>query len=620
MRDRDRFCPQGDDTRVLRSATTERRLAAALEPVQVLYWTYAVRLLFSIGVFGSSLLTQDLTQAQLIGLFSPQYRVATLGLSAATLLTPLAYWYSHRRRLRLGVGFIFAQALLDVFLVNGIVHLTGGSSSYFTFLFIPLAAVYALILPLLPAVLIALSSGLIYLLATLAAFPGQVSVWGLQLQVAIFTMVAVLASLLGARLRQVRVRLRSVEGELRRLQLDTADVLRIIPSGVLTVDSDWRLVYINLAAAELLQIDVDPWLGREIKSLLEARSVGMAIALEETIITSRRVRSREVEILPPLDPADSILSADPTDVDVVSAGRDPIPVAVSTSSLQGAGIDTSFVVLIQDQRPSRQLEELRLRTGRLEAVAELSASLAHELRNPIASVRSAVEQLAGRNHASESDKMLGRLITRESDRLSRILGDFSDFACVDVADRLLIDVDALTRQVAETVALHPDAHGRAVFDRQMAADLGGLWGDPELLHRALLNLVLNAVQVGDPSENVHIQIIADALRPDMVPNEMSLGVPVRIRVIDDGPGIEPEDLSRIFDPFFTKRKGGSGLGLSVAHRAIQAHGGALIASSKPGQGATFAIVLPRRGQLHLPLQGVDDRRDLTIDGDNLLPD
>jgi membrane protein implicated in regulation of membrane protease activity len=226
MRDRDRFCPQGDDTRVLRSATTERRLAAALEPVQVLYWTYAVRLLFSIGVFGSSLLTQDLTQSQLIGLFSPQYRVATLGLSAATLLTPLAYWYSHRRRLRLGVGFIFAQALLDVFLVNGIVHLTGGSSSYFTFLFIPLAAVYALILPLLPAVLIALSSGLIYLLATLAAFPGQVSVWGLQLQVAIFTMVAVLASLLGARLRQVRVRLRSVEGELRRLQLDTADVLR----------------------------------------------------------------------------------------------------------------------------------------------------------------------------------------------------------------------------------------------------------------------------------------------------------------------------------------------------------------------------------------------------------
>lgn len=610
---------RGDDTRVLRSATTERRIAAALEPVQVLYWLYSVRLLLSIGVFGSSLLILDLTQSQLPGLLSPEYRVATLGLSAATLLTPLAYWYSHRRRLKLGVVFIFAQAMLDVLLVNGIVHLTGGSNSPFIFLFILLAAVYASILPLIPAVLIALSSGLIYLIATLMAFPGQVRVWGLLVQVGIFTLVAVLASLLGARLQQVRVRLRSVEGELRKLQLDTADVLRIIPSGVLTVDEGWRLVYMNLAAAELLQVDVDPWLGRDLRSLLEARSIGMAIAVEETLDTGRRVRNREIEILPPLAADDTFLSADPTGVDVVPPGREPIPVAVSTSPLQGAGSGTSFVILLQDLRPARQIEELRLRTGRLEAVAELSASLAHELRNPIASVRSAVEQLSGRIYAAESDRVLGRLITRESDRLSRILGDFSDFARVDVTQRQLIDVDRLTREVVETVAQHPAAAGRAVFDRQVAADLSGLWGDSELLHRMLLNLVLNAVQVGDPSETVHVRIIADALRPDLVPTEISLGVPVRIRVIDDGPGIDPEDLPRIFDPFFTRRQGGSGLGLSVAHRAVQAHGGALIASSTLGEGATFAVVLPRRGRLHHPLQGLDDRRNLNTDADLPIP-
>jgi len=605
---------------VLRSATTERRLAAALEPVQVLYWMYSVRLLLSIGVFGSSLLFQDLTQAHLPSVFSPQYRVATMGLSAATLLTPLAYWYSHRRRLKLSVVFIYAQAMLDILLVNGVVHLTGGSNSPFAFLFIPLAAVYALILPLVPAVLIALSGGLIYLIATLAAFPGQVSAWALLLQVGIFTVVAVLASLLGSRLREVRVRLRGVEGDLRKLQLDTADVLRIIPSGVLTVDENWQLVYINLAAADLLKIDVDPWLGREIRTLLEARSVGIAIAIEETLESGRRVRGREVEILPALAADETYSSTDMADGDADLPARDPIPVAVSTSSLQGSGVGTSFVVLIRDLRPSRQIEDLRLRTGRLEAVAELSASLAHELRNPIASVRSAVEQLSSRAHTSEGDKVLGRLITRESDRLSRILGDFSDFARVDVTERQLVDVDRLIREVVETVAQHPGAEGRAVFERQVAADLGGLWGDVELLRRALLNLVLNAVQVGDPSENVTIQIVADALRPDLVPNEMSLGVPVRIRVIDDGPGIDPEDLPRIFDPFFTRRLGGSGLGLSVAHRAVQAHGGALIATSKPDQGATFSIVLPRRGQLLRPLQGVDDRRILLADADLPIPE
>lgn len=605
MRVRDYESP-GERTPLLRSANTERRLAAALEPIQVLYWMYAVRLLLSIGVFGSQLLISDLGAPQAPGLFSDEYRVATLGLSAATLLTPLAYWYSHRRGNRkLGLVFIYAQAMLDVMLVNGIVLLTSGGNSPFTFLFIPLAAAYALILPLPSAVLVALSSGLIYLLSSLLAFPGQVSIWGILLQVIIFTMIAVLASLLGARLRQVRLRLRSVEGELRRLQLDTADVLRIIPSGVLTVDADWLLVYMNLAAADLLQIDIDPWLGRDFRELIDARAPGLSAALAETLATGRRVRNREVEILPPLAGYQFEVDADPTDS---LALREPLPVTVSTSSLQGTGSGTSYVVLLQDLRPVRQLEDLRLRTGRLEAVAELSASLAHELRNPLASVRSAVEQLSGRSYASESDQVLGRLITRESDRLSRVLGEFSDFARVDVAERRLIDVDRLTREVVETVQQHPDASGRTEFERKMYGDMAGLWGDPELLHRTLLNLVLNAVQVGDQTRKVRVRIVADALRPDLIPTEVSLGLPVRIRVMDDGPGISPDDLPRIFDPFFTRRQGGSGLGLSIAHRAVQAHGGALMATSTPGEGATFTIVLPRRGERARDVRDDDERR------------
>lgn len=599
---------------MLRSANTERRLAAALEPGQVLYWMYAVRLLLSIGVFGSMLVISDLLAPHLPGLFTSEYRVAILSLSAATLLTPLAYWYSHRWRRRIGYVFIYAQATLDILLVNGIVYLTDGSNSPFTFLFVPLAAAYALILPLPSAVLVALSSGLIYLISTVLAFPGQVSAWGIGLQVVIFTMIAVLASLLGARLRQVRMRLRSVEGELRRLQLDTADVLRIIPSGVLTMDEDWRLVYMNVAAAEVLQIDADPWLGRDLRDLLRERAPDLAAALSETFESGRRIRNREIEILPPLpgfggEGAGMAFLGDGNGTRWGErSGDEPLPVSVSTSSLQGAGSSTSYVVLLQDLRPVRQLEDLRLRTGRLEAVAELSASLAHELRNPIASVRSAVEQLSSRSYASESDQVLGRLIKRESDRLSRILGEFSDFARVDVAERRPIDVDRLIREVLETARQHPAAEGRATFELKTTGNLTGLWGDPELLHRTLLNLVLNAVQIGEPDQAVRVRVIADALRPDLVPTEVALGIPVRIRVMDNGPGISPDDLPRIFDPFFTRRQGGSGLGLSIAHRAVQAHGGALIASSVPGEGATFAIVLPRRGERPRDVRDDDERR------------
>ncbi|MBT8479063.1 MAG: hypothetical protein KJO06_09105, partial [Gemmatimonadetes bacterium] len=262
--------------------------------------------------------------------------------------------------------------------------------------------------------------------------------------------------------------------------------------------------------------------------------------------------------------------------------------------LEDVGAGPSHVVLLQDLRSARQLENLRLRAGKLEAVAELSASLAHELKNPLASVRSAVEQLSARAVTDEDEQILGRLIVREADRLSRILSEFSDFARVGVAERRPVDVPRLLSEVIETVRRNPAAEGRATITSEILDDMSGLWGDPELLHRTLLNLVLNAVQVGDPEETVTVRVVADALRPDLVPSEVSLGHPVRIRVFDDGPGISAEDLPRIFDPFYTRRQGGSGLGLSIAHRAVQAHGGALIASSNFGEGATFALVLPRR--------------------------
>ena len=576
---------------MLRTLKSERRLAAALEQLQVLYLIYAARLLIALSVFGAALLVSDLP----VGLgrsltADTTATLAALGLGAAAVLTPIAYLISHRGRRLPSVPFLLSQAVLDIFLVNAAVFITGGYQSPFVSLFIALAAAYALVLPLAAAIPVTLATGLVYVLASTVGQPAGVSVSLLLAQVAMFTLVAIVASIIGVRLRVVRHQLRSIEGELRRLELDTADVLRIIPSGVVTVDDDGRLAYLNLAAAELLGIDMEEALGVDVRPVLERLSHELAVAIDETVQRRRRIWNREIELqLPP---------AHGTDATVPSAGTpgpgSPIPLALSSTLLQGSGGETSCVLLLQDLRPARQLEDLRLRTGRLEAVAELSASLAHELKNPLASVRSAAEQLARSAFDDADDRILSGLIVRESDRLDGILREFSDFARVDVSARRPIDVARLISEVLETVRSHPSADGRATLESDVSDDLSGLWGDPELLHRTLLNLVLNAVQVGDPTGPVRVRVVADALRPDLVPGEISLGNPVRIRVIDDGPGIEAEDLPRIFDPFYTRRAGGSGLGLSIAHRAVQAHGGALLASSVPGEGATFAIVLPRR--------------------------
>jgi two-component system sensor histidine kinase PilS (NtrC family) len=566
---------------MLRTSRSDRRAATVLEPLQVLYWIYAARLVISLAVFGSAILVGDFLERRVPGSLPPEFPlIALVGLAAAAFLTPIAYRISHRKGREIGLGFLYSQAALDVLLFNGIVHITGGSGSPFVSLFIAMAAGYALLLPLSSAILTALSAGILYLLLNLGS-QGDTSGLVLVLQVLVIMLVAVAASLVGARFRLVRSELRSVEGELHRLRLDTADVLRHIPSGVITLDASGNLVYMNLAAADLCGFDGLGLLGLNVLPELELRAPDVAAAVRETMETGRRVQNREAEVLGQRRGTGA-------------KSDEPLPVAVSTTMLQDEGAGPSHVVLLQDLRAVRQLENLRLRTGKLEAVAELSASLAHELKNPLASVRSAVEQLSARAAADEDEQILGRLIVREADRLSRILSEFSDFARVGVAERKPVDVARLMKEVIETVRRNPAAEGRATITAEVLDDMSGLWGDPELLHRTLLNLVLNAVQVGDPEEAVTVRVVADALRPELVPSEVSLGHPVRIRIIDDGPGIEAEDLPRIFDPFYTRRPGGSGLGLSIAHRAVQAHGGALIATSNKGEGATFAMVLPRR--------------------------
>jgi two-component system sensor histidine kinase PilS (NtrC family) len=579
-----------------------------LDARRVLSWIYAGRLVVSLAVFGSALLVGE---AGGVGVAQPQRLVAVMGLGAAAIMTPIAYWYSHWRG-EPGRMFVYSQAILDTLLVTGIVHLTGGSDSVFPPLFyIAAASGYALLLPFGPAVLVAVFMGLLYLADVAVAYPDQLDVPVLA-QIAIFTTVASVASFIGAQSRRTREQLRTVQGELRRLRVDTAEILRTIISGVVNFDSRGRVAYMNPAAGDLLGVDPETWLGEDLLAALEERAPEVAIAVTETLETGDPVSNREVEVLmQPLrelepGPANGYGS---TGSGILPEGATVVPLAIGTTSLRGPGDSRSATLVLQDLRMVRQLEDLRLQTEKLEAVAELSASLAHEIRNPLASIKSAAEQLGARARADQDDQVLSQLVIREADRLNRLLAEFSDFARVDISKRQVIDLRKLVDDAIAVVRQHPDATERASISSRVEVEIDDLWGDPDLLHRVLVNLILNAIQVGRTHADLEVRVIVDALRPAMVPAEVALGRPVRIRVIDNGPGIAFGDLGRIFDPFYTRRAGGSGLGLSIAHRAVHAHGGALMATSLPGNGATFVVVLPRRGGSERRTSARSDRRD-----------
>ncbi|MGI8548090.1 MAG: two-component system sensor histidine kinase NtrB [Gemmatimonadaceae bacterium] len=228
----------------------------------------------------------------------------------------------------------------------------------------------------------------------------------------------------------------------------------------------------------------------------------------------------------------------------------------------------------------------------MEAVAELGASMAHEIKNPLAAIRSAVEQLALPSRTPEDERILTTLVLRESDRLARLLSAFLDFARVDVPCMRRLDVLDVARNAAELACSHPGrASGTSVVCDFPRAPLE-ITGDEDVLHRAFFNLVLNALQASPDAGVVRLEAAT------LLPQQLDWRAPafqsgaVALRVIDSGQGIPEESRARLFHPFFSTKQNGSGLGLAIVHRAVEAHRGVVMVDSDD-RGSRFTVLLPR---------------------------
>jgi signal transduction histidine kinase len=254
------------------------------------------------------------------------------------------------------------------------------------------------------------------------------------------------------------------------------------------------------------------------------------------------------------------------------------------------GEQPSATAIFTDISDQKRLEDLKVRTERLEAVAELAASLAHEIKNPLASIRSSVEQLAHVAGRGEDEVVLGRLVLRESDRLSRLLSEFLEFARVRVTVPRPVDLRQITEAAAGLVRRHPASTNETEI--VVTGSCRPVNGDEDLLHRLAVNLLLNAVQAAAGK----VRVEAEILEQDDVefPNGVR-GVAAGLRVRDDGPGLPPDVRERLFQPFVSQRPGGVGLGLAVVHRTVEAHDGLVHVDSTPSVGTVFTVLLPVPG-------------------------
>jgi len=260
------------------------------------------------------------------------------------------------------------------------------------------------------------------------------------------------------------------------------------------------------------------------------------------------------------------------------------------------GLAGQIAITVENSQLFQQMKE----RDRLAALGEMSAGLAHEIRNPLGAIKAAVQVIEEMSEdslpASRPEHEFFGVIVEEVDRLNRVVSDFLSYARPSSGLPKEVDVNEILKRTMQLIETGRGHKASLVVD--YGAELAGVLIDGEKLHQVFLNLTLNALQAMGDQADAKLEIatrIKKVRRMRRVQNGFDPVRFVEIRFSDNGPGIEPEVLQRIFIPFYTTKTKGSGLGLSLCQRIIRDAGGDIEVRSQVGQGTIFTVVLPACG-------------------------
>jgi PAS domain S-box-containing protein len=358
--------------------------------------------------------------------------------------------------------------------------------------------------------------------------------------------------------------------ELSDLKSYTDHILGSLTSGIITFDLDGRVVTLN-ASAETLT-------GRR---LAEVRGRACAEAFAHVPELAELLRAT----------LDRRAGGAPVSANVATGDDAPTPVELSTAPLRGAeGGDLGVVAVLRDLTAVRHLEEQLRRSDRLAAMGHLAAGVAHEIKNPLTSILTFSRHLSRRFGDERFRQRFQSVVPRELERINRIVDDLLQLARPSRLALAPQRVTDLMDQAAELHAEQMEAKAITVV-RRYVADLPPVEADRERLYRALVNLVGNALEAMDGGGTLTLR--ADwADGPARSGGPRGRGARVRLEVSDTGSGISPGQAPEVFNPFFTTKPAGTGLGLALVHKIVEDHGGTVGFEAVPGGGTTFSVTLP----------------------------
>jgi len=269
------------------------------------------------------------------------------------------------------------------------------------------------------------------------------------------------------------------------------------------------------------------------------------------------------------------------DLECEATRQNPLPLRVSAASLRGE--DSAFmgyVFIFWDLTEVRRLQQELERSRRLAALGSLAAGVAHEIRNPLSSIKGFATYFRERYGDKGQDQDTANTMIQEVERLDRVIGQLLEFARPSALKIRPVSLKDLIEHSLRLV--ESDARSKGVQVRStLPPGLPRIAMDPDRMNQVLLNLYLNAIHAMDAGGILSVTSVRDEGRKQ-----------TEITVSDTGPGIDPADLERIFDPYFTTKPGGTGLGLAIVHKIMEAHRGEVVVKSESGKGTIVSLFLP----------------------------
>ncbi len=537
-------------------------------------WLIACRLAIASVLLISTLILRPGEDSDFLGTSYLAMLTITSGYLLVAFVFGVIYLSRKIRNLR---RFAFIQIFWDLVFITLLVYISGGIDSRFKFMYwltiinasFLLFRTGAYMAAALSSVFYGTLANLMYLrrLPVFFDIVDQAGNWqentvigSIFLNALVFGAVAYVSGYVSGHYREAETQLAEKTLEIEDLEALMGRIVESLTSGLVTVDSGGKINYWNGTAVRITGLSAPEVFGRPFGEIFPGIQAGLSSEEAEDENELRPWRE-EMEFVDP-------------------NGEQKILGFSVTGLRHGEREKKGKLVIFQDLTDFRRMEDRVKRADRLAVVGELAASMAHEIRNPLTSMSAAIEVLKDEAEVKPEDRRLMNIVVRETDRLNQLLTDFLIFARPAPPHFEEVPLDSVVRETAELFSRSRESKQAVELETDLAPDVR-IRGDSKQLCQMVWNVVKNAAEAMDHQGKVKISLACDSDTKK-----------ISVSIQDQGPGIPAPLRAKVFQPFYTTKTKGTGLGLAVVHRIAEEHGGSVMVEENENGGATVRVVFP----------------------------